>query len=558
MHSAIVVDDEESIRFSLKRFLGAEGYAVTTAESYEDAIEKMDEIDFDLVFTDILLGGKTGLDLLRAVRKRKLTCPVVVFTGIPSLKTAVEAVRLGAFDYIEKPLRQKELLQVAKAALQKKQDWDQKEKMFSNLQQTFDNVKDAIITVNHNMSILEINGAASEICGISRKQFVGRLLTDSVNQCSGKCMEIFQETIKKGAETEAYRVHCNRKNHPEQVVSITTSPLPGFQQEGSGGVMVIRDETPQVKTGAHLDVCSFQNIVGKSRMMQGIYARIKALADVRTTVLITGSSGTGKEVVADAIHFSGCRRDKAFVKVNCAALPEGLLESELFGHVAGAFTGAIRDKIGWFQKANGGTIFLDEIGEMSNNMQLRLLRVLQTMEFERLGDPTTIRVDVRVLAATNKDLKQEVACGRFRDDLYYRLKVIGISLPPLKDRREDIPLLISHFLKKFSKMFDKEIVGVVDEVQQIFMKYPWPGNVRELMHAIEHAFVLCSGRIILVHHLAEEFQSLDFQQKKSGEYEEILTALRKSRWNKTLAANRIGISRQGLYRKMKKYNILDS
>ena len=555
---AIVIDDEESIRFSLKRFLHADGYEVTAAEAYQEAIEKMDEIDFDLVFTDIILKGKTGLDILREIRRRELNCPVIVFTGIPSVESAIEAVRLGAFDYLEKPVRQKELLQVAKAALQQKRVADRNEKTLTNLKITFDSVKDAIITVDQNLSVLEINGAASEICGISRKQVVGRLLADSLKQCSGNCMEVIRETIEKGVSTEAYRLKCNRRHHPEQVVSITTSRL-SCQKENSGGVMVIRDETPKANVDERLNTLeSFQSIIGKSRNMQGIFARIKALADVRTTVLIMGNSGTGKEVVADAIHFSGCRRDKPFVKVNCGALPDDLLDSELFGHVAGAFTGAIRDKIGWFQKADGGTILLDEIGEMSHNMQLHLLRVLETMEFERLGDPTTIRVDVRVLVATNKDLKKEVSLGRFREDLYYRLKVIGISLPPLNERREDIPLLVSYFIKKFRKIFDKEIAGVSEEVQQLFMKYPFPGNVRELMHAIEHAFVLCSGRTILMDHLAEDFQHFNFQQKKSAEYEEILNALEKSRWNKTEASSRIGISRQSLYRKMKKYTILSS
>jgi len=556
---AMVIDDEESIRFSLKRFLRAEGYEVSTAGAFEEAIERMDETDFDIVFTDIILKERTGLDILREIRKRQLNCPVVVFTGVPSMETARQAVRLGAFDYIEKPVRQKELLEVARAALEQKRASDQKERTFTSLKDTFDSVTEAIITVDRNLSVLEINRQAAEICGISRNQAKGRSLADSLSQCSGKCMDSIRESIETGATIETYDLKCNRKHQSERVIHITTSPLQNPSKEYSGGVMVIRHELPKTHVEDHLNPGEFfQNIVGKSRSMQGIFARIKSLSNVRTTVLIMGKSGTGKEVVADAIHSSGSRRDKPLVKVNCAAMPAELLDSGLFGHVAGAFTGAVRDKIGWLQKADGGSIFLDEIGEMPHHMQLRLLRVLETMEFERLGDPTPIRVDVRVLAATNKDLGKEISLGRFREDLYYRLKVIGISLPPLQERREDIPLLTTHFIKKLNRTFHKEITGVSEEVGKVFMEYTWPGNVRELVHAIEHAFVLCSGRMIRMEHLPVEFHRFHSQDRESAEYETIMDSLQQSRWNKTEASARLGISRQSLYRKMKKFNIPDS
>ena len=231
-------------------------------------------------------------------------------------------------------------------------------------------------------------------------------------------------------------------------------------------------------------------LIGKSEAMQAIYDLIDSLADLRTTVLITGESGTGKELVAEALHYAGCRRDQALVKVNCSALAETVLESELFGHVRGAFTGATHDRAGRFAKADGGTMFLDEIGDLSPLLQQKLLRVLQEKEFERVGDSTPIKVDVRIIAATNRDLKALVAGGAFREDLYYRLKVVELKLPPLRARRLDIPLLVDFFLKEFSAEFNKAIDGVSAEVMELFLDYPWPGNVRELRHVIEHACIL--------------------------------------------------------------------
>ena len=239
--------------------------------------------------------------------------------------------------------------------------------------------------------------------------------------------------------------------------------------------------------------------------MQKIYALIKALAGVQTTVLITGESGTGKELVAEALHLAGDRSHKPLVKVNCSALPESLLESELFGHVKGAFTGAIRDNIGRFHRADGGTIFFDEIGDISPKVQLKLLRVLEEHEFERVGSSATTKVDVRLIAATNKNLFEQVGQGELREDLYYRLKVIEIRLPPLRERHEDIPLLIEHFRKGFNAKFKKNIEAISADVLKAFLKHPWPGNVRELEHTMEHAFVFCNHNIITFDNLPPEF-----------------------------------------------------
>ena len=305
---------------------------------------------------------------------------------------------------------------------------------------------------------------------------------------------------------------------------------------------------------------SFRNMIGKSDSMQDIYALIKELADVSATVLVTGESGSGKELVVEAIHSSGQRRDRPFVKVNCSALSETVLESELFGHVKGAFTGADKDNIGRFQKAVNGTILLDEIGDVSQHFQKRLLRVLQEHEFERLGDTTTLRMNARVIAATNQDLLEKVERKEFREDLYYRLKVVEIKVPPLRERKEDIPLLIKHFLDVFSKELDKKIKEVSAEVLKILMDYHWPGNVRELRNTLEHISILCKGEEITENDLPSDFAGRRLSHIKHLEAssygkESILQALEKAQWNKTRAAQLLKISRRTLYRKLSEYKI---
>jgi len=295
--------------------------------------------------------------------------------------------------------------------------------------------------------------------------------------------------------------------------------------------------------------------------MQRVYSLIEALQDVQTNVLITGESGTGKELVADALHFGGRRAGGPQVKINCAALSETLIESELFGHVKGAFTGAVRDKTGRFEKADRGTIFLDEIGDISPGVQVRLLRVLEEREFERVGDSTPVSVDVRIVAATNNDLQEKVRLGTFRKDLYYRLKVMEISLPPLRERREDIPLLTDHFIRKLNEEFCREISTVSEDVMSLFMKYTWPGNVRELRHALEHAFIQCRQPVITVNVLPRDIRGSlpsglsQLQCDVGYERQHILEALEQTRWNKTRTAKLLGVSRRTLYRWMEEHGI---
>ena len=309
---------------------------------------------------------------------------------------------------------------------------------------------------------------------------------------------------------------------------------------------------------------NLHNMVGKSHKMQEIFHLLDELINTDTAVLITGETGTGKELIAKALHYGGGRAAKPLVTVNCSALPENLLESELFGHVKGAFTGAQKDRVGRFQAAHGGTIFLDEVGDIAPNLQLKLLRVLQEKTFERVGDSTTYQVNVRVIAATNCDLKKKVSLGEFREDLYYRLKVLEIALPPLRERREDIPLLINHFVTLFNKSYQKSIEGISQDALKIFMIYPWAGNVRELQHAIEHAFVLCNGPTITLEHLPAEIKDYSPQEApppanrpaiSSLQPPDILQALVKTGWNKAKAARLLGISRPTLYQLIHLHNL---
>ena len=578
----LVIDDEESIRYTFKSFLLDEGYEVLTAPDYQEALSVIDTTELDLIFADILLEGKTGIDVLRKTKERNLRCPVVMITGDPNIDSAAEALRLGAFDYIPKPIKQDTLLRITKIALKHKALVDEKERYRSNLEAIFSSVKDAIIAVDKELLIIEMNDAARSICNLSHDS-IGKAFNSTAKYCNGKCFDVLEETINKKQAIEVYRHECQLKERPQQVVTITSHPLLSkisnptnpfstkseqcriYQDNAgifSGVILVVRDETRLANLEHDLrERQQFHNIIGKSEKMQAIYSLIDNLVDVETTVLITGETGTGKELIADALHYRGSRCHKPLVKVNCSALSENLLESELFVHVKGAFSGAVQDRIGRFQRANGGTIFLDEIGDVSPRTQLQLLRVVQEKEFERVGDSTPIKVDVRIVAAANQSLLEKVSRGDFREDLYYRLKVVEVIMPPLRERKEDIPLLVNHFLNKFNKKLNKEIVAVSADVQKIFMDYFWPGNVRELEHTLEHAFIICRQNTITMDCLPLALK--DFIGTKlyalgdpgADESHTILHALEKTSWNKARAARLLGMSRRTIYRKIEEFKL---
>jgi PAS domain S-box-containing protein len=559
----LVIDDEEAIRFTFERFLRAAGHIVATAGSCREALERINETTFDVVFADIILEDGTGIDILREIKAKGLTSPVIMVTGDPAVETAADSMRLGAFDYISKPINQESLLHVARTALKYKVVHEEKEKYRTNLEAIFRSVKDAIITVDKDLAVLEFNEAAMTMCGFTDED-QGKPFASLPQMGEGKFVEILADALAGGRPVEVDRIECLFQNRIRRVISVRTYPLLSNLGLPSGVVMVLRDDTHvadlEMELKSHRQ---FHRIVGRSKPMQKVYSLIKSLANVQTTVLITGESGTGKELVAEALHLSGDRSHKPLVKVNCSALPESLLESELFGHVKGAFTGAIRDNIGRFHRADGGTIFFDEIGDVSPKVQLKLLRVLEEREFERVGSSTPTKVDVRLIAATNRNLMEKVSSGELREDLYYRLKVIEIMLPPLRDRREDIPLLVEHFRNGFNVKFKKDIEGISSEVLKAFLKYPWRGNIRELEHTMEHAFVLCNRNIITFDNLPYEFMAAPEAVRNSStlnaeaDTQGILDALEKTAWNKTKAARLLGIDRVTLYRKIKKYNITE-
>jgi len=367
-----------------------------------------------------------------------------------------------------------------------------------------------------------------------------------------------------------YEVVIIRQDGVKIPVSVSASILHDDEGNVIGAVETFRDIsqiqwlTTQLQERYH-----FENIIGKSSAMLEIYDLIETVSQNDINILIQGETGTGKGLVAKAIHYHSHRADKPFITVNCAALPETLLESELFGHVKGSFTSAIADKPGRFELANGGTIFLDEIGEIPSAIQAKLLRVTDDKEFERVGGTKTIKVDVRIVAATNRDLRDEVKQRQFRQDLFYRLNVFTITIPPLRERHEDIPLLIQYFIEKYNEEFTKEIEGIAQHAMALMLGYDWSGNVRELENAIEHAFVHCRSKLIMPEHLPEAIRKTSSYAGISAPLEPtssenpledaektvILRVLEETRWNIGKTAQILKLSRPTLWRKMKKYEI---
>ncbi len=561
--SILIIDDEESIRFAFHRFLDGKGYEVSTAASYEEALEALNNSRFDIIFLDIVLGGASGIDLFRDIRKRGNNSVVVIITGAPNLDSATEAVRLGAYDYLMKPVRLESLQRITEKILAEISLMKERERYRALLESVFTNIDYGIITVDSTMVLTELNGAASRLCGFRRDQ-IGRDIRNIHAECHGRCITALRTALLEERDIELYRIEC-RKNSPVRTVTVRFTPITTADESFRGCMMIIHDET---RISYLEESCSerrrLHNIVGSSKRMQEVYSLIETLSGVDTTVLITGESGTGKELVAEAIHETGPRAGMPMIKINCSALPETLLESELFGHRRGAFTGAISDRKGRFEAADGGTLFLDEVGDLSPATQVKLLRVLQEKEFERLGETLPVKVDVRIIAATNRDLKKRVMAGQFREDLYYRLKVMEISLPPLRERKDDISELVDFFLGKMAKKFQREYYGLSDEVMTLFLQYSWPGNVRELEHVLEHACLVSGGGMITTDHLPTELRmhvpnglirggygQEEGLLKADSEREAIMNALERTAGNKARAARLLGISRRTLYRKMK-------
>jgi len=441
----LIVDDEAGIRESLSSILRDERYAVEAVESAEVALERVAADNYAVVLLDVWLPGMDGMEALSRMQALPQPPLVIIISGHGTIETAVRATKLGAFDFIEKPLSLEKIIVLVRNALQQR-----------------------------------------------RLQEENQLLRSELGH--------------------RYR------------------------------------------------------IVGDSVPMKALRQQIAVTGPTNGRVLIYGESGTGKELVARSLHAASLRNKGPFVEVNCAAIPEELIESELFGHVKGSFTGASEDKMGKFAKADGGTLFLDEVGDMSLRTQSKVLRVLEEQRFERVGSNQTTHVDVRVIAATNKNLEQEISRGAFRQDLFYRLNVIPFFVPPLRDRKEDIPVLARYFLGEFSAEYGKKPRELTDAAMEILLRYPWPGNVRELRNLVERLVIVCPQARIEPHHLPPELfrgvaespqqpYSTLHEARSAYEREFILRKLQEHRWNMTQTASALGLERSHLYRKMKSLGI---
>lgn len=428
-----------------------------------------------------------------------------------------------------------------------------------------DSINDGVFTVDDGWRITSFNRAAERITGVPREEAIGRPCCEvfRASICETACA--MRETLKTGRPIVNRAVYVLDAQNNRVPISISTAVFRDAEGNVIGGVETFRDLSMVEDLRKEIEAgYSFGDIVGRSHAMRQVFELLPRIAKSDSSVLIEGASGTGKELFARAMHNLSSRRKKRFVAVNCAALPDTLLESELFGYKAGAFTDARKDKPGRFALADKGTLFLDEIGDVSAAMQSRLLRVLQERVYEPLGGVEPVETDVRLIAATNKNLTKLVEKGTFREDLFYRINVIRLKLPSLRDRREDIPLLAEHFIAKFNRLQGKDIAGLADESLARLMEHNYPGNVRELENIIEHAFVLCRGAMIEPIHLPPQLRvpttgdavpNLAGMTLQSMERLLIADALRRNDGNRTAAARQLGINPSTLFRKLKSLGI---
>ncbi|MEW5923216.1 MAG: sigma 54-interacting transcriptional regulator [Candidatus Zixiibacteriota bacterium] len=428
-------------------------------------------------------------------------------------------------------------------------------------------IADGVFTVDSRRIITSYNRAAEKITGIPASKAIGKRCSDVLH--SDICENcLLEETLKTGIEAIDRPVYIINSRGEKIPISISTAILRDDKGEVLGAVETFRDLSAIEHLRKELNQqYTFEDIISKSPRLHKLFAILPDIAESESTVLIQGPSGSGKELFARAIHNLSPRKDRPYVIINCGTLPHQLFESELFGYLKGAFTDAKQDKRGRLALAERGTVFFDEIGDLPLPTQIKLLRLLQEREYEPVGSTAPVKADIRVVAATNKDLKQLVAQAKFRDDLYFRLAVVKFDLPPLKDRREDIPYLVDHFIKRFDARKGKKVISVSPDVMSILLRYDFPGNIRELENIIEYGFVICKGSIIQKEHLPAELlktiKDKNYDVKDSGspisesinEYSRIVDAIEKSNGSIIKAADFLGIHRTTLWRKLKRYNI---
>jgi PAS domain S-box-containing protein len=443
-----------------------------------------------------------------------------------------------------------------------------------------ESMAEGVFTVNEKGEITSWNQAMERITGFTAGEAIGKTCALlQFNNCFGKTCPsgIGECAIFKHGRLQAKECFLKHKNGTDIPVLKNARILQDQNGVGRGVVETVTDLTELYNTRREAEAANLklgnihrlENIIGESKHMRAVFSAIRAAADSDATILIQGESGTGKELVAGAVHYNSRRAEMPFVTVNCSALSESLLESELFGHVKGAFTGAVSARAGRFEEADGGTLFLDEIGDISPAIQVKLLRTIQEKEIERVGESKKRKIDIRIITASNKNLYDLVQKGVFREDLYYRLKVFPISLPPLRNRKKDIPLLISHFINRQNDKTGKRIAGVTNPALRVLLDYNWPGNVRELENAVEHAFVLCNTEYIDVFDLPAEILQMEYRPTSLPESTAtdmprkrthltpgiLLQLLSESDWNKAEVARKSGYSRAAIWKYMKKWDI---
>ncbi len=430
--------------------------------------------------------------------------------------------------------------------------------LLKNYQIVLDSIEDGVFTVNKDWEIMTFNKGAENITGVSRKKAIGKQCQHIFRStlCQDGC--VLKKTMVTGAPLSNIPVCISPSMQRELHISVNTAMLRDTNEKVIGGVEVFRDLSTILKLKEkYKKLNTFENIVSKNEKMQKYFSILPQVADSNSTILLEGATGTGKELFARAIHNASSRKKGPFVAVNCSAMPDTLIESELFGYKAGAFTDAKKDKLGRFARAENGTLFLDEIGDISPAIQVRLLRVLQEKQYDPLGSSKSEKTNARIIVATNKNLEQLVAENVFREDLYYRINIVKFSLPPLLDRKEDIPYLVDHFVNRYNFLNEKSILGLSQESIAVFMSHGWPGNIRELENTIEHAFILCQGELILPEHLPDRIlpvtEKLSFSSNVTLEDIEktaIIQALNRNKWKKMLTAKELGINKNTLRRKI--------
>jgi PAS domain S-box-containing protein len=507
----LIVDDTPANISMLFNLLITEGYKVLIAEDGESALKQAQKLPPDLILLDILMPGMDGFATCQQFKQQTETrdIPIIFMTALSETEKKVNGFRLGAVDYITKPFQIEEVLVRVATHLKLQRLKNKLQQSQQQLSQIIDGAMDAIIAISADGNILLFNHAAEQAFHYTSEIILGKpiksLLSESLNA-------VLENSMQQDAQADAaiwipegqLAVRSNGEVFPVEA-TLSCSSVAGkivytfilrdieARQTMQRQAEELKDINQYLQQQAQT-VPDIKGLIGASQGLREVMAAVQQVAITDATVLVTGETGTGKEVVVQAIHQLSQRNTQPFIKLNCAAIPENLIESELFGHEKGAFTGAVSRKTGRFELANGGTLFLDEIGEMELNLQTKLLRILQEGEFERVGGTETINVDVRMIAATHRDLVQCVKAGTFREDLFYRLNVFPIAVPALRERKQDLEALAQHFLHSYAKKFNKPVNTIPATAMAALHNYHWPGNVRELQHLIERAVILCSGK----------------------------------------------------------------